>query len=106
MRHLVVLSLVLGGCTASSRLEPDEPLSALGSGETAQLCRFTVDQLAGVDTPCFSHSRDFDACVAAPPWDACPPGDRTADVGSWEACVRASSACMADADSCWHVACL
>lgn len=102
---LVALLLLVWSCGVSSNLPEDAPLSSLERGATAQLCRFTSDTLAETDETCVSFTRDYDTCLADPPWDECPAGDRLADVGSWEACVRAASACEASADSCWHVSC-
>lgn len=102
---LVTALFVLAGCEVGSRIDPEVPLAELQPGEDAQLCRFTADVLAGTDAACVSFARDFDACLVAPPWAACAPGERAADVGSWEDCVRASRDCAADADVCWHVAC-
>lgn len=95
-----------------SNLEPTEPLSAFDADETAQLCRYTVDVLADVDTACDPDApllTDFDACTSDPPWDECPvPADEPNDVQSWEDCVNrlTEGACAAPADErCWHFRC-
>ncbi|MCA9608964.1 MAG: hypothetical protein KC619_25360 [Myxococcales bacterium] len=107
MRPLLALGAIwLGGCGVGSRIDPAIPLAELQAGEDAQLCRFSVDVVSDTDAACVPYPVDFDACLAAPPWAACPSGDRPADVGSWEDCVRASRDCAADAEVCWHVACL
>ncbi len=112
---LLVLTALLGGCdTTKSNLEPSEPLAALDAVEATQLCRYTTDVLTDADLACDPAApaglTDFDACVAARPWDACPaPAEEPADVGSWEACVNArlGEACGADAEArCWHLRCL
>lgn len=105
-RGLTLAAILLSGCGIGSRIDPDLPLDELQPGEDTQLCRFTSDVLADTDPACVSFPRDFEACRASPPWAACPPGDRRADVGSWEDCVRAARDCAADAEVCWHVACL
>lgn len=103
------LLLALGACAPTSNLEPTEPFDGLDHGETAQLCRFTVDVIGDTDATCDPEAPgslfDFDACMASPPWLGCPPpGDEAADVESWEDCVNAlvSGFCSAEADaSCW-----
>jgi len=102
---VVALLLAVAGCGVSSQLPADAALATLDPGAAAQLCRFTSDSLAETEETCVSFTRDYDTCVGDPPWDECPAGDRPADVASWEACVRAASACEASADSCWHVSC-
>lgn len=107
MRRLLTLGAIwLGGCGVSSRIDPEIPLAELQPGEDAQLCRFTVDVLADTDASCVTFPLDYEACLASPPWDACPAGDHRADVGSWEDCVRAARECTANVEACWHVACL
>jgi len=97
--------LAAAGCGVSSNLPEDAALASLERGATAQLCRFTSDTLAETREGCVTFTRDYESCLADPPWDECPPGDRPADVGSWEDCVRAASACEASPESCWHVSC-
>ncbi|MBX3275884.1 MAG: hypothetical protein KF729_36840 [Sandaracinaceae bacterium] len=105
--HLGLLAPLGAGCDGlSSRIHPDLPLAELPPGEEQRLCRFTTDVLADTEPSCVRFTREFDACVASPPWRACAADGREADVGSWEACVRASRDCAADAEVCWHVACL
>ena len=103
---LPVCGFLVLGCGVGSRLDTDIPLAELQPGEDTQLCRFTADVLADADATCVSFPRSFDTCVASPPWAACPSSARVADVGSWERCVVASRECSADAEVCWHVACL
>ena len=106
MRNWVVaVSLVVAGCGVSSNLPEEASLATLDPGASAQLCRFTSDTLSETRETCVSFTRDDDTCLDDPPWDDCPAGDRAADVGSWEDCVRAASACEASPDACWHVSC-
>ena len=104
--RILALLVTLGACDSVSRIPPDVHFDDLVQAEVAQLCRFSVDQVGGTEPSCVSFTRDYDTCRAEPPWLACPPGERTPDVGSWEDCVRASQACEATPDVCWHRACL
>lgn len=114
MRPLAtLLLLLLPACSGTkSNLEPSEPLANLGEPQRAQLCRYTTDVLAEVDTSCDPNApslTDFDACTADPPWDECAvPTEEPNDVESWEDCVNRllEEPCAAAANErCWHFRC-